>query len=137
MTIEYKKPLPYIHKETKTYWDGARSHEFLLRKCRACGKFHFYPRDFCPSCFSFDVEWVKASGRGCVYSVTICHRPAHHFEKDVPYNLVIVELEEGPRMMTNIVDCANEDIAIGMPVEVFFDDVTPEVTLPKFRPRKE
>ncbi len=134
MTTEYKKPLPYINNETKTYWDGARSHELLLRRCRACGQYHFYPRDFCPACFSFDVEWVNASGRGTVYSVTICHLPATGFKDLVPYNLVLVELEEGPRMMSNIVDCPNEDIKIGLPVEVTFDDVTPEVTLPKFRP---
>ena len=134
MTTEYKKPLPYIHNETKAYWDGAKAHELLLRKCRACGQYHFYPRDFCPSCFSFDVEWVKASGRGTVYSVTICHLAAARFEDAVPYNLVLVELEEGVRMMSNIVDCPNEEITIGMKVEVTFDDVTPEVTLPKFRP---
>ncbi len=136
MTTEYKKPLPYIHNETKAYWDAARSHQLLLRKCRACGQYHFYPRDFCPSCFSFDVEWVKASGRGTVYSVTICHIPAAGFKDVVPYNLVLVELEEGPRMMSNIVDCPNDDITIGMAVEVVFDDVTPEVTLPKFKPAK-
>ncbi|MEN6616880.1 MAG: Zn-ribbon domain-containing OB-fold protein, partial [Syntrophorhabdus sp.] len=132
MTTEYKKPLPYINSETKAYWDGAKAHEFLLRKCRACGQYHFYPRDFCPSCFSFDVEWVKSSGRGTVYSVTICHVPAAGFKDVAPYNLVLVELEEGPRMMSNIVGCPNDDIKIGMPVEVVFDDVTPEVTLPKF-----
>ena len=136
MTTEYKKPLPYINTETKAYWDGAKSHQLLVRKCRACGNYYFYPRDFCPSCFSFDVEWVKASGRGTVYSVTICHVPAAGFKDVTPYNLVLVELEEGPRMMSNIVDCPNEEIKIGMPVEVTFDDVTPEVTLPKFRPVK-
>lgn len=136
MTTEYKKPLPYVHNETKTYWDGAKAHRLIIRKCRACGQYHFYPRDFCPSCFSFDVEWVKASGRGTVYSVTICHVPAQGFKDVVPYNLVLVELEEGPRMMSNIVDCPNDDITIGMAVEVVFDDVTPEVTLPKFRAAK-
>lgn len=136
MTTEYKKPVPFINNETKPYWEAARSHELLLRKCRACGQHYFYPRDFCPSCFSFDVEWVKATGRGTVYSVTICLLPAAGFKDVVPYNLALVDLEEGPRMMTNIVDCPNDDIKIGMAVEVTFDDVTPEVTLPKFRPLK-
>jgi len=136
MTTEYVKPLPYIHAETKAYWDGAKSHELLIRKCVTCGQFHFYPREFCPACLSSDVEWVKASGRGTVYSVTVCHRPAPRFEKDVPYNLALIELEEGVRMMSNIVDCPNDDIKIGMTVEVVFDSVTPEVTLPKFRPLK-
>ncbi|OPY67193.1 MAG: hypothetical protein A4E57_02435 [Syntrophorhabdaceae bacterium PtaU1.Bin034] len=134
MTREYKKPLPYIHDETKDYWDGAKRHELLIRRCRSCGLHHFYPRDFCPSCFSFDVEWVKASGRGTVYSFTVCHRPAPGFENEVPYNLVLVELEEGPRMMSNVVGCENEELRIGMRVEVVFDDVSSEVTLPRFRP---
>jgi uncharacterized protein len=133
MTIDYKKPLPYIHSETRAYWQGTRGHELLIRKCRACGVYHFYPRDFCPSCFSFDVDWVKASGRGIIYSFTICHRPAEGFEEDVPYNIVLVELEEGVRMLSTVVGCLNADLRVGIPVEVFFDKVTTEVTLPKFR----
>lgn len=134
MITGYKKPLPYIHSETKAYWDGAKNGELLIRKCRSCGAYHFYPRDFCPSCFSFEVEWVKASGRGIIYSFTVRHRPAPGFEQDVPYNLALVQLEEGVRMMCNIVGCANEDLRIGMPVEVAFDQVTEGVTLPKFKP---
>ena len=134
MTETYRKPLPYIHDETRPYWDAAKRRELLLRKCRSCGRYHFYPRDFCPSCFSFDVEWVPSSGRGVVYSFTICHRPAPGFEKDLPYNLVLIELEEGVRMMSTVVECPNEDIKVGMAVEVVFDEVTPEVTLPRFRP---
>ncbi len=131
---DYKKPLPYVHAETKPYWDAAKRHELLVRRCRACGRHHFYPRDFCPSCFSFDVEWVRASGRGAIYSFTVCHRAAQGFEADVPYNLVLVDLDEGVRVMSTVVGCPNDDLKIGMPVEVVFDDVTPEVTLPKFRP---
>jgi uncharacterized OB-fold protein len=101
--------------------------------CRSCGQHHFYPRDFCPLCFSFDVGWTKACGRGVVYSYTICHRPAPGFEKDVPYNLALIELDEGVRMMSTIVDCPLEELSIGMAVEVVFDDVTSQVTLPKFR----
>ncbi len=133
---EHKKPLPYIHPETKEYWDGAGRDELLVRRCRSCGAYHFYPRDFCPSCFSFDVGWVKASGRGTIYSFTVCHRGAPGFEDDVPYNLVLVELEEGVRMMSNVIGCANEDLTIGMPVEVVFEDAGGNVTLPKFRPAR-
>ena len=134
MTTDYEKPLPYIHGETKEYWDGAKKHELLIRRCRSCSRYHFYPRDFCPSCFSFDVEWAKSSGRGTVYSFTICHRPAPGFENDVPYNVALIELEEGVRMMSTVVECPLDDLRIGMPLEAVFDDVTPEVTLPKFRP---
>ncbi len=128
-----ERRLPYIHGETSDYWEGTRRHELLLRKCRSCGQHHFYPRDLCPWCFSPDVEWAKASGKGTVYSFTVCHRPAPGFEKDVPYNLALIELDEGVRMMSNIVDCPLDEIHVGMRVEVVFDDVTPQVTLPKFK----
>ena len=134
MTTDYKKPLPYIHSETQAYWDAAKKHELLIKKCRACGKYHFYPRDFCPTCFSFDVEWIKTSGRGIIYSFTVCHRPAQHFESEVPYNIALIELEEGVRMISTVVNCSNDDLKIGMAVEVVYDDVTSEVTLPKFKP---
>ena len=134
MNDGYEKPLPYIHRETSDYWEGARRHELLLPKCRSCGRHHFYPRDFCPWCFSADVGWTKASGRGVIYSFTVCHRPAPSFEKDVPYNLALIELDEGVRMMSSVVDCPLDEIRIGMAVEVVFDDVTSQVSLPKFRP---
>jgi hypothetical protein len=134
MSGDYKKPLPYIHSETEHYWSSAKRHELQIQRCRACGQHYFYPRDFCPSCFSFDIEWTRASGRATLYSFTICHRPAPGFEADVPYNIALVELEEGIRMMTTIVGCPQEDLEIGMPVQAVFDDVTSEVTLPKFRP---
>ena len=133
---EYNKPLPYIHEETRPFWEGAKKHELLLQKCRGCGKFYFYPRSICPHCLSDNTEWIKVSGRGKIYSFTVSHRegsPA--FKPDVPYNIAIIELEEDVHMLSNIVECRNEDISIDMPVEVVFDDVTPEVTLPKFRPR--
>ena len=129
-----KKPLPWIHSETKHYWDSARRHELHIQRCRTCGQHYFPPRDFCPSCFSFDVEWTKVSGRGTLYSFTVFHRPAPGFEEDVPYNIALIDLEEGTRMMSTIVECPLEDLKIGMPVEVVFDDITTEVTLPKFKP---
>lgn len=131
----YEKPLPYIHEETKLFWEGTKKHELWLQKCRDCGQFRYYPRAFCPHCFSGNAQWVKASGRGTVYSFTVSYRPATPaFKNDVPYNIAIVELVEGVRMMSNIVSCRNEDLKIGMPVEVVFEDVSPQVTLPKFKP---
>jgi uncharacterized protein len=134
MARDYTKPLPYIHDETKPYWEAAKRHELKIKRCKTCGGYYFYPRDFCPACFSSDVEWTTASGRGTIYSYTVCHRPAPGFEEDVPYSLVIVELEEGVRMMSTVVGCANEDLKIGMAVQVVFDDITEEVTLPRFEP---
>ena len=134
---DYNKPLPYVHEETRPFWEGTQRHELWLQKCRDCDKFYFYPRSICPHCFSDATEWIKVSGKGKIYSFTVSYREASPaFKPDVPYNIAIIELEEGVRMMSNIVGCRNEDISIDMPVEVVFDDVTPEITLPKFRPRR-
>ncbi len=134
---DYKKPLPYVHEETRPFWEGTKRHELHLQKCRDCGKFRFYPRSICPYCLSYNTEWTKVSGKGTIYSFTVSHREAAPaFRLDVPYNIAIIELEEGVRMMSNIVECRNEDLSIDMPVEVVFDDVTAEITLPKFRPRR-
>ncbi|MFC2014367.1 Zn-ribbon domain-containing OB-fold protein [Chloroflexota bacterium] len=131
----YDKPLPFVHAETKPFWDGTKKHELLIQRCKDCGKFRFYPRTSCTNCLSDNTEWVKASGKAKVYSFTIAHRPARPaFANDVPYNIAIIELEEGIHMTSTIVDCTNEDITVDMPVEVVFDDVTPEITLPKFKP---
>ena len=132
---DYVKPLPYVHDETRPFWEGTKRHELQIQRCLDCEKFYFYPRSICPHCLSDNTEWVNVSGRGKIYSFTVSHRPASPaFEPDVPYNIAIVELDEGVRMMSNIVECQNEDLRIDMPVEVVFDDVTPEITLPKFRP---
>ncbi len=132
---QYDKPLPYVHQETKPFWDGTKKHELLIQRCVDCGTFQFYPRSKCIHCMSDNTEWVRASGKAKVYSFTIAYRPARPaFVNDVPYNIAIIELEEGVRMTSNIVECKNEDIKVDMPVEVMFEDVTPEITLPKFKP---
>ena len=132
---EYLKPLPHMGLESLIFWEGARNHELLIQKCLDCGRYRFYPRSICPSCLSYEVEWVKASGRGKIYSFTVSYRaPSPGFKADVPYNIAIVELEEGVRLMSNIVGCDNDDLKIGMPVEVVFEPATPEVTIPKFKP---
>lgn len=134
---DYKKPLPYIHDETKPFWDRTKKHELWIQHCKDCERFYFYPRSFCPHCLSYNVEWTRATGKGKIYSFTVAHRPASpEFQPDIPYNITLVELEEGVRLMSNIVECDNEDLQIDLPVEVVFDDVTPEITLPKFKPVK-
>ena len=131
-----RRPLPEATPETKEFWEGTKRGELRIQRCRACGKAYFYPRPLCPHCSSRDVEWFTASGRGTLYSYVINHRPARGFEDMAPYVIAVVQLEEGPRMHTNIVECANEDLRIGMPVEVVFEKVDDEITLPKFRPRR-
>jgi len=132
----YRKPLPRIDEETRGYWEALQRRELYFQRCRDCSTKRFYPRAVCPVCLSSATEWVRSSGRGTVYSFTVTHQnQAPGFREEVPYVLAYVELEEGPRLMTNVVGCAPDAVRIGMPVEVVFDDVTPEVTLAKFRPR--
>jgi uncharacterized OB-fold protein len=134
-TRPYRKPLPRIDEESRGFWEALARHELYFQRCRDCGTKRFYPRPLCPACLSSATEWVRASGRGTVYSFTVTNQnQAPGFREELPYALAIVELAEGPRLMTNIVGWAPDAVRIGMAVEVVFDDVTPEVTLAKFRP---
>ena len=131
---EYNKPLPEITPESRGFWEGCKRHELLIQRCRECGTFRHYPRLMCPNCGSWDTEWFRVSGKGRVYTWTLAVQPFHPgFAEDVPYAAVVVELDEGVRMVANIIDTNPEDLYIGMPLEVVFDDVTEEVTLPRFR----
>ncbi len=135
MITDYSKPLPEITEDNQPFWDGCREHKLLLQRCSRCG----HLRDanpLCPECWASDHDWVEASGRGSVYSWIVVHQCySKAFEDDLPYNVAIVELEEGPRLLTTLMEIDNDDIRPGMQVEVVFEDVTEEVTLPKFRPR--
>jgi uncharacterized OB-fold protein len=132
---EYKKPLPRIDEESRGYWEGLVRHELYFQRCRDCGTQRFPPRAVCPVCLSSSTEWVRASGRGTVYSFTVTHQnQSPGFRESLPYVLAVVQLDEGPRMMTNVVECAPDDVKVGMAVEVVFEDATPEITLAKFRP---
>ena len=132
---KYAKPLPRVDEETKGFWEACRRHELYLQRCRECGEVRYYPRALCPSCLSDRTEWLRSSGKGSVYTFTVTHQnQSAGFRDALPYVLAYVELAEGVRMLTNIVGCAPDQVRIGMPVEVTFDDVTPDVTLPKFKP---
>jgi uncharacterized OB-fold protein len=133
---EYGKPLPQATPETQQYWDGLKEHKLMIQRCLDCDKPYFYPRVFCPNCFSKNVEWFQATGKGTLYSFVINQRPAPGFQDDGPYVLAVVQLDEGPRMFSNLIgiDPDPEQISCDMPVEIEYDDVTEEVTLPKFRP---
>ena len=136
---EYEKPLPEFHPETKPYWDACKRHEFVLPRSRTTKKFFFYPRALSPDeDMSEDIEWSKASGKAKVWTYAIHHMgPTKAYKGEPPYVVALVETEEGVKMMTNIIDCDPKEVHIGMDVEVVFDDVTPEVALPKFRPIKK
>ncbi|MQG84112.1 MAG: hypothetical protein FI702_12440 [SAR202 cluster bacterium] len=133
MTTQYQKPTPEINDENRAFWEGCRQGELRVQKCSNCGHIrHLSPA--CPQCLKAEHEWVAASGRGTVYSWIVVHQRYNRaFEEDLPYNVTIVELDEGPRMVTSLVDVENEDIKAGTPVEVVFDRVTEEITLPKFK----
>lgn len=133
MTTQYQKPTPEINDENRAFWEGCRQGELRVQKCSNCGHIrHLSPA--CPQCLKAEHEWVAASGRGTVYSWIVVHqRYNRNFEEDLPYNVTIVELDEGPRMVTSLVDVENQDIKAGTPVEVVFDRVTEEITLPKFK----
>lgn len=127
--------LPTPDPSTQPWWDAAREGRLLVKRCADCGRAHFYPRPFCPHCWSANVAWEQASGRGTLYTWSVVHQnDLPPFNERVPYVAAIVELEEGPRMMTNIVDCDPAALAVGMPVEVTFRPATDDVTLPVFRP---
>ena len=133
---EYRKPIPVPIPETQYFWDKVKEHELWIQRCEDCSKVFFYPRLHCPQCMSENLEWFQASGRGTLYTYMINHRPAPGFEDDAPYAIAVVQLQEGPRMMTNIVGIENtpENLVLDMPLEVVFDDVLPDVTIPKWRP---
>ncbi len=132
---EYRKPLPEPSETSRPFWEGVRARELRLQRCRDCGKHVFYPRAICPFCLSEYLEWVTASGKGKVYSHTVVRRAMHPaFREDLPYVLAIVELDEGPRLTTNIVGVEPEGVRVDMRVRAAYDDVTPDITLLKFEP---
>lgn len=133
------QPLPAPDEDSRPFWEGCRRGELLMQRCAACRRFRFYPRPMCPDCRSFDSTWEKMSGRGSIYSWIVAHKPVMPaFADRVPMAVVLVELEEDPglRLVGNLRDCANERIEIGLPVEVIFEAVADDVTLPQWRPRR-
>ena len=133
----YTKPVPVPQPESDFYWEKTKEHELWLRSCNDCSQTYFYPRDICPSCFSRNTTWVQSSGKGTLHTFAIVHRaPTPAFRDDAPFVVAMVDLEEGARMPTNLVDVEADPSAIqvGMAVEVVFEDITEAITLPKFRP---
>ena len=131
------KPLPQPDAESREFWEGVKARQLRLQRCRACRRFRFYPRALCPHCLSGEDEWVTASGKGTLYSYTVCHRPAGEaFATDVPYIVALVELEEGVRLLSNVIGCPPDQARVGMPVEVVFEDASPDIALYKFKPAR-
>ncbi|MCL6476949.1 MAG: Zn-ribbon domain-containing OB-fold protein [Peptococcaceae bacterium] len=137
MSVEYNKPLPAPQKWTMEFWKGTKENKLLLKRCKECGHIDFPPYLYCTECMSMEHEWIESSKRGTVYSFSTTYLGAPpSFVNDQPYTLIFVDLEEGVRMLSRIVDCKPEDVKIGMEVEAVFDAVTGDTTLVMFRPVK-
>ena len=131
---DYKRPMPQADEPSKEFFEGARRHELMLMRCTACGTWRLPSHPRCHSCWSTDTEWAKASGRGTLYSFGVMHQKYPGFEDEVPYNYAQVQLEEGPRIVTDIVGVSNEELRVDMPVVAYFDDVAEDCTVVRFMP---
>ena len=133
MTTHIPASLIQQDSDSRPYWEGLIQGELRIQRCNACSKAVFYPRSICPHCHAASLSWIVASGKGTVYSYTVAHQGFGSFAEDVPFIVAIVELEEGVRMMSRIVDAPRERVAIGNAVQVTFERVGEDFTLPYFR----
>ena len=132
---EMRFDLPTPDLETQPFWDATKEERLLIKHCNACGEYHFYPRPFCPKCWSDDVEWFEASGRATLYTWSVVHRnDLPPFPSWIPYVAAVVTLEEGPRMMTNVVGCEFDALEINMPLVASYFATSEDVTIVQFRP---
>jgi len=138
-TREVPKPLPEVTPVTKPFWDAAAKKKLVMQKCGDCGAWVWCPRPLCSECGSDRLMWTELSGRGEVFAFTVIRevvgRALRGFEKDIPYVTAWIDLDEGPRICSNVIGCPIEAVKIGMPVEVLFDEARDGIFLPKFRPR--
>ena len=129
------KPVPEVTPALAPFFAAARERRLLVQRCGGCGVLRFPPRELCSGCLATEATWVEVSGRGEVYSFNVMHQVYHPgFAADVPYAVVVIELAEGVRLVSNLVGCPVGDVTIGMPVVATFDEVSDTVALPKFRP---
>ncbi len=133
-TTRYTKPLPILDELNRPFWESTKAHRLALQHCSECGKFRYPINHLCPHCLSDKYEWTPISGRGSVYSSIVFHQVYNQeFADDVPYNVSLIQLDEGPRMLSNVIGIAPSEVKVGEKVEVVFDDVTAEVTIPRFK----
>src|SRR5438105_203260 len=130
---DYQKPIPAVTPDMQPFFAAAKRHELVLQRCGDCGTYRFPAREICSKCLSRDAQWTRVSGDGEIFSYNVMHQIYHPgFAAEVPYAVVLVKLMEGAKMNSNLLGIAPHDIRIGMPVRVVFEDITDEVTLPKF-----
>ena len=129
------KPVPTPDEESQPFFDAAQRGVLMVRRCSSCGAFQAPVVESCPECLRDDLAWVEVSGRGTLFTFGVMHQNYHPgFTAELPYNVAVVELEEGPRLNTNVVGAPNEQLEVGMALEVTFEDAGEGVRLPKFRP---
>lgn len=136
MNFAESMPIPVADALTEPYWSAAHEHRLVIQRCNACGTFRHLPSEVCGNCQAPEHEWVESAGRGTVFTFTIVGHPVHEATATaVPYNVVIVELDDcgGVLVPSNVVDCEPADVVIGMALEVVWDDVNDDVTIPRFR----
>ncbi len=134
-TGKEQKPLPVPDEASQPFFAGAREQRLMIQRCSACGTVMWPVKTHCVNCLAPEPAWVQASGQGTLYSFVLMHQVLHPgFAGEVPYNIAEVDLAEGLRIITNIIDCPNDQLHIGMPLEVVFAVLSEEITLPKFRP---
>jgi len=132
--VQIARPLPAMQGLAHEFYEWCAKAELRFQRCATCQTWRHVPREMCARCGSFEWSWARSTGRGRVFTWTVVERPMHPaFQPDVPYAVVVVEMDEGVRVASNVVDCAPEQLQIDMPVEVVFDTVAPGVTLPRFR----
>ena len=133
--MPYEKPLPQPNADDRPFWEGCKAHELRFQKCRACGLIRWPPSPVCPECYGTATEWILSKGVGKVYTYAVYHRAYHPgFQKELPYVTAVIALEEGPHFLSNIIDCKPDDIACDMEVEVIWEDISEEFSIPKFKP---
>jgi uncharacterized OB-fold protein len=132
---EYNKPIPVPSAESQAYWDGLRDRKLLMPRCDACRKYWFPPSLLCPHCNATNWTWTSTSGRGRIFSYVVYHRIYHPgFADEVPYAVAVIELDEGPRMVSNVIGIAPDKLACDLRVQVVYQPITDTITLPKFEP---
>ena len=134
---ETSKPIPVVTPALAPFFEAARRGVLTVQRCDSCGRFRFPPRELCPHCLASSASWAPVSGRGEVFSFNVMHQVYHPgFAAEVPYAVAVVQLEEGARMVSNVIGVKPHELKCGMPVEVVFEKLNDEITLPKFRPRR-
>jgi len=133
--MQYEKPLPKINADNGPFWEGCHQHEIRFQQCSDCGHIRWPPANLCPRCHSVQTKRMVSKGIGKIYTYAVYHSAFHQgFASELPYTVAVVALDEGPHLLTNIVGCQPGEVQCDMPVEVSWEDINEEITLPKFKP---